>query len=187
MHRESKIIKKWPFLVVTILVLFSLVFVGCVSNSGSKSGKKEYSLTMAVSGKGTTLPSVGTHTFKEGASFQILATAAHGWKFDSWSGDVSGNFRSIILHMDGNKSITANFSAMTYILTMAVNGNGTTDPPAGEHAYSAGTVVNITATPTSGWKFNHWSGFPANASSPNTTVTMNTNKTITANFSIAPR
>ena len=177
--------KKWPFGVVTILVLLSFVFVGCSSQSGSQNGKKAYSLTMAVNGHGITAPSVGTHTYKEGQSLQILATAAHGWKFDSWSGDVSGNFRSIFLRMDGNKSITANFSATTYILTMAVNGNGTTDPPVGENAYNAGTLVNITATPASGWKFDHWSNYAANVNSPNTTVTLNSDKTVTAFFSKA--
>jgi len=42
-------------------------------------------------------------------------------------------------------------------LTMAVNGNGTTDPTVGVHSYSNGTNVTLTAYPGSGWGFVRWS------------------------------
>jgi C1A family cysteine protease len=74
----------------------------------------------------------------------------------------------------------------SYILTMAVNGNGTTTPAVGGHAYTAGTVVNINATPDSGWQFVNWTTANmseiANATAASTTVTVDENKTVTANF-----
>jgi uncharacterized repeat protein (TIGR02543 family) len=70
----------------------------------------------------------------------------------------------------------------TTTLTMAVNGNGSTDPLVGTHTYPQGTVVNITATPASGWQFDGWTGDVADPTSATTTVTMNTDKTVTANF-----
>jgi PKD repeat protein len=65
---------------------------------------------------------------------------------------------------------------------MAVSGNGTTTPAAGPHSYVNGAVVPITATPDLYWNFVDWTGDVANASSPSTNVTVDANKTVTANF-----
>jgi len=70
----------------------------------------------------------------------------------------------------------------TYTLTMAVNGNGSITPPVGSHTYDAGSVVDISATADSGWRFDHWSGNVADPSSSSTTVTMDSDKTVTAYF-----
>jgi len=59
----------------------------------------------------------------------------------------------------------------------AVSGGGT---------YAAGTVVNITATPTSGYQFSNWVGDVADTSLPATTVTMDDDKTVIAIFSEIP-
>jgi uncharacterized repeat protein (TIGR02543 family) len=167
--------KKWTFLLVAILVTLSLLLSGCA--------KKEYSLTIAVSGEGTTVPATGTYTYQDGQSVTISATPASGWKFDGWSGDVTGSNITVSIRMDGNKSLTANFSKITYILTMSVNGTGTTNPTAGARIYDAGTVVNITANPGTGWNFDSWSGGVAAPSSASMTVTMDSDKMVTANFS----
>ncbi|MBI4284371.1 MAG: hypothetical protein HY670_00505 [Chloroflexi bacterium] len=71
-------------------------------------------------------------------------------------------------------------------LTVGVNGNGSVTPAAGTHAYEMGTVLNITATPAQGWEFVNWSGdveTVADTSSNNTTITMDGNYAISANFS----
>src|SRR5665648_829014 len=70
-------------------------------------------------------------------------------------------------------------------LTMAVNpsGGGTTSPAVGAHpGYAANQVVNITATPATGYHFVNWTGDVANLNNTSTTVIMNANKTVTANF-----
>ena len=82
--------------------------------------------------------------------------------------------------MNGDYLITANFSQIT--LTMAVNGSGSITPTVGSHTYPVGATVNITATPTSGWRFVNWTGDVADNTSSSTNVTMNTDKTVTANF-----
>jgi hypothetical protein len=48
--------------------------------------------------------------------------------------------------------------------------------------YDAGTVVTVTATPDSGWQFDNWSGDLSGSTNP-TTITMNSNKSVTATFS----
>jgi hypothetical protein len=81
-------------------------------------------------------------------------------------------------------------TAATYTLTMAVNGTGTTTPPVGPQDYPEGTVVNITATAGAGWQFVNWTTVNiaeiANATAASTTVTVDENKTVTANFALSP-
>jgi len=78
----------------------------------------------------------------------------------------------------------------TYTLTMAVNGTGTTTPPVGSQNYTAGKVVPITATAGGGWQFVNWTTANmseiANATATSTTVTVDENKTVTANFAQLP-
>jgi ABC-type transport system substrate-binding protein len=74
----------------------------------------------------------------------------------------------------------------TVTLTMAVSGSGSTTPAAGAHEYDEDEVVDITATPASGWQFNSWTGDVAISASAQTTVTMDTSQTVTANFSQLP-
>jgi pectate lyase len=67
----------------------------------------------------------------------------------------------------------------TYSLTTTINGSGTVSPGSG--TYNDGTSVTMTATPASGWQFDSWSGgYTGNPA----TVVMNTDKNITANFSL---
>jgi hypothetical protein len=79
--------------------------------------------------------------------------------------------------------VVAIFSPITYDLTLEVNGSGTTNPAAGVHAFTAGTVVTIAATPAGGWEFDGWTGDVASPISLSTTVTMNSSRTVVANFS----
>jgi len=75
-----------------------------------------------------------------------------------------------------------------YTLTVNRNptGGGTTTPAASQSDISAGTAVNISATPASGYTFTNWTAGSgatiANANSATTTVTLSANATITANF-----
>jgi len=72
-----------------------------------------------------------------------------------------------------------------HYLTMKVSptGGGSTTPPAvGTYAYVEWTVVNISATPATCYDFVNWSGDVADPNSASTTVTMDADKTVTANF-----
>jgi uncharacterized protein (TIGR02145 family) len=76
----------------------------------------------------------------------------------------------------------------TYTLTVSKNptSGGTTTPASSQSNISAGTQVNISATAASGYTFNNWtisgSGTIANSSNASTSVTVNGNVTVTANF-----
>ncbi len=79
-------------------------------------------------------------------------------------------------------SYTANFGTQ-YLLTTAANpaSGGTVTPATGSY-YAPATVVNLTATPKTGYLFSSWTGPVANASSASTTVTMSAPQSVTANF-----
>jgi List-Bact-rpt repeat protein len=74
------------------------------------------------------------------------------------------------------------------ILTMQVSpdGAGTTTPSAGTHREPLSSVVLISAQPGIGYKFLNWSGDVTDATNPQTTVVMNQDKTVTANFELLP-
>jgi hypothetical protein len=141
---------------------------------------------MAVTGNGSTTPTVGAHAYACGTIVDISAVADTGWQFVYWSGDVADpGASSTTVTMDGNKTVTANFSEDTYTLTMAVTGNGSTTPAVGDHDYSGGSVVDISAVAANHWYFLDWTGDVADPADPDTTVTMDGNKTVTANFALA--
>lgn len=148
-----------------------------------REGVQNYTLTINISGNGTVN---GAGIYEEGTVVDITATPDDGWVFLNWTGDVANpNSSSTTVTMNSNKTVTANFvleSLVEYTLTILTNGNGSTNPAAGEHKYTSGTVVNITATPADGWLFQIWTGDVANPNLAGTTVTMNGNKTITAIF-----
>lgn len=73
-------------------------------------------------------------------------------------------------------------------LTIAAGTGGTTDPAPGTHNYDEGTDVPITATPDTNNRFSGWTGdVPSGHENDNPiTITMDSDKSITANFSPIP-
>ena len=82
--------------------------------------------------------------------------------------------------------IAPHISGPTHVLTTAVSptGGGTINPSAGTHTYSEGAVVSVTATPNTGYTFTSWGG--ACSGSGSCSVTMDADKTVTANFTTVP-
>jgi Zn-dependent metalloprotease/PKD repeat protein len=145
----------------------------------------QYTLTTNTVGQGSITLDPPGGTYCEGTVVTLTATPAAGWQFDNWSGDLSGTTNPTTITMSSNKSVTANFSQLPvpdYTLTVNTVGQGsvTLDPPGG--TYPEGTVVTLTATPDSGWKFDNWSGDLTGTANPDT-ITMDADKTVTANFS----
>jgi len=51
-----------------------------------------------------------TYTFKNGTQVHLEAIPDNGYRFNNWSGDLSGTTNPTSIVMDCDKSITANFS-----------------------------------------------------------------------------
>ncbi len=136
-------------------------------------------ITVSPPGAGTVYP--GSGTYESGVSLTLAATPAPGYRFVSWSGDVSGTASSVRVTMDSNKNITANFARVTYTFSVTVSppGAGTVYPGSG--TYESGVSLTLAATPAPGYRFVSWSGDVSGTAS-SISVTMDSNKNITANF-----
>jgi uncharacterized repeat protein (TIGR02543 family) len=153
----------------------------CANAIGSGGGViPDYTLTTNVSGQGTISRSPDAGIYPQGTNVTLTASAAPGYTFAGWSGDVSGSQNPLSITIDGNKNITASFTQITYDLAVGVSGQGTVDNTGG--VYVTGTSISINATPSPGWKFDGWSGSVSSNANP-LTLTINSNHSIIANFS----
>jgi len=82
---------------------------------------------------------------------------------------------------DTNATVYTICEPPKYTLTISATTGGTTDPAPGSHQYDPGTQVSVTAIPNSGYQFSSWSGDVTGSTNP-VTVTMDSDKSITANF-----
>ena len=81
----------------------------------------QYTLTMAVSGSGSTTPAVGDHLYDKDTVVNVNAIPAGGWKFDNWTGGCSGTIPATTVAMSANKTCTANFSLDTHPEELAID------------------------------------------------------------------
>lgn len=124
-----------------------------------------------------------TNFLEAGTIVSLEAIPEPGYYFAGWSGDLTGSDNPTAIEMDSEKTIVANFSRITYALTIEVNGSGSITPSDNRQDYESGTVVEITAIPDSGWQFDGWNGNVDDQALATTTVAMDSENTITANFS----
>ena len=124
-----------------------------------------------------------SRTFIEDTVIKLEAQPKDGYEFVGWSGDLYGRENPITMLVDSAKVVTAIFSNIIHPLTIQVNGHGSTNPAAGSYDYPEGTEVMIGATPDSGWRFDSWSGGVSYPYLASTTIVVNADKTVTANFS----
>jgi beta-lactamase superfamily II metal-dependent hydrolase len=149
-------------------------------NNGYPQTQRHYTLTIIAGDGGTTNPAPETYTYDEGIRVNITGTASTGYRFGSWSGDASGSTSPTSVMMNGNKTVTANFIRQ-YTLTIAASAGGTTNPVPGVYTYDEGTTVNIQGTASAGYQFGSWSGDASGSANP-VSVTMDRDRTVTANF-----
>lgn len=138
---------------------------------------QQYQVTGSVTPAGAGSVS-GTGEYTEGDTATLRASPHTGYRFDRWSGGLSGSNNPQSLPVNGPKTVTAHFSRLAYPLTVSVQGSGTVT---GTRTYQHGEVATVTATPASGWRFNGFSG-DASGSASSTTVLMNGPKAVTASF-----
>jgi uncharacterized repeat protein (TIGR02543 family) len=157
-----------------------------VTMTGNKSATatfiKVYTLSVVVNpAAGGTIAPTGT-TYDSGVVVTLTATASAGYRFDHWSGDVSGTLPSVDVTMSANRSVTATFVKVWTLTTSVLPASsGSVSPASG--TFDDGTVVTLMTAQVTGYRFDHWSGdVPANFNLPNIDVTMNSDKNITANF-----
>ena len=149
--------KKVTFVLALVGVV--LMFLsGCIPQE-----TRNFTLTMLEpSGNGNLIPTVGEHTYQEGSVVDIKATPDTGWQFVKWevNGDEYSTDAETTITINDDKEVKAYFELIPpteYTLTMLEpSGNGNVIPTVGEHTYQEGSVVDIKATPDTGWQFVKW-------------------------------
>jgi hypothetical protein len=173
-----------------LLIMIALIagMGGCVSYP------IQYDLTISsTEGGDVTAPGEGTFTYDEGRDVDLVGEAEEGYRFVNWTGDV-GTIADLTdptttITLDNNYSITANFvvvaPAQYHLVISGTVGGQVTSPGEGVFGYDGGTIVNLVATPDDGYRFSNWTGDVddiANVNDATTTLTINRDCSITANF-----
>ncbi len=155
-----------------------------------------YSLTTdSTDGGAVASPGEDTFTYNCGTDVPLVATAEEGYYFVEWSGDVDTianvNGYTTTITMMGEYSITANFELVPpehFVLTTSSSTGGSVTTPGEESApYNEGTVVDLVAEAEDCYEFAEWSGDVdtiADVYSASTNITMDADKSVTANFAL---
>jgi uncharacterized repeat protein (TIGR02543 family) len=124
-------------------------------------------------------------------SVTLSASAGTGSTFTGWSGACTGTGTCQVT-MNGNKSVTANFTLRPYTLDVSKTGTGAgtlSSNPAGincgpdcSEAYVYNTHVTLSASAGTGSTFTGWSG--ACTGTGTCQVTMDADKSVKANFTL---
>jgi uncharacterized repeat protein (TIGR02543 family) len=150
---------------------------------------RQYTIAItAINGSVGYNPSAAS--YDSNTTVQLTATPGTGYSFANWSGDITSTSNPVIVTMNTNKTIAANFTLNNYQLTVVASTGGTISAPSSSPlVVNHGVAVTITAAPVSGYTFIKWSRSNAHAviadsSAINTTVTLSDSATVTAVFSL---
>ncbi len=154
------------------LLFLALLLTACGGGGSSPTSQSQQAeLIIAITGSGTVTsapagincPGTCTAGFQSGAAVTLTATAAAGFKFAGFGGACSGSSCQLVL--SGKQSVSANFTSVPPAqLTVSVSGSGTlVSNPAGINcpgtctsSFPGGTIVTLSAEPSSGY---HFAGF----------------------------
>ena len=134
---------------------------------------KTYTITLSVNNSDYGTVS-GGGTYNCGSSRTISATPKTGYHFVNWSDGNTSSSRTFTL--TGNINLTANFAPNMYTVSLSSGGGGTVSG-GGQYAY--GSIAYISATPNSGYRFDHWSD---GSTSQSRSITVTGNISLTAYF-----
>src|SRR5690625_2878210 len=124
--------------------------------------KQDYPLTIHVEGDGQISQEIvrsKSTNYPHGTTVKLTAEPDHGWFFSRWEGDLEGEENPVEITVDGETEVTAVFERLEFPLTVHVKGEGTVTQqivPAKTTDYTFETIIQLTATPETGWTFVRW-------------------------------
>ena len=194
----------------SIAVALITVLLCMVSGSGiaCTTPVTEYVLDISsTEGGSVTEPGEGKFPYcpEQGERVNLVATPDAGYRFVNWTGDVDTiadvDRPATTITVNGDYSITANFEEIPEhdkeipehdkeipeydLFICSTSGGAVTDPGEGTFTYVEGTVLDLVAEADEGYRFVNWLGDVgtiADVHAANTTITMNGDYAITANF-----
>ena len=148
---------------------------------GGKGYCQPVELVVETEGPGSVnASSAAPYTF--GQVVTLTAEPNPGYIFFEWADDLTGSVNPATLIMNGDKQVTARFSApVYYTLLVDANGLGAVNVEPNEDQYLHGSLVTLQAVPEPGWIFSSWSGDLTGGQNP-VEVLVTTDLMITANF-----
>jgi PKD repeat protein len=146
-------------------------------------------LTIAISGQGSTVPSTGTAAYHYGDIIDVTAIPASSWQFKHWlenSNIISTNAQISVAIGETNRTITAVFEEVVvppneYLVSISVVGMGTTSPM-GATLYPENSTITVNQQAVSNWVFDHWEVNGNTVLSDSLYLTINENTNIIAYF-----
>jgi hypothetical protein len=129
-----------------------------------------YALSTSVSGSGTISRNPSGSSYVSNSVVVLTASASANWAFDHWTEDLTGSSNPASITMNGPRSVQAMFVPTAFPLTLGTPGGGSAT--ANGQAinpntyYPTGTVVQLQATPNSGWTFLNWQGSITGTANP---------------------
>ncbi|MDR0476259.1 MAG: glycoside hydrolase family 9 protein [Treponema sp.] len=172
----------------------SLLLTGCDKKQpGSRPGSTYYLLIVSADPNsfGSVECDPQEDSYLAGSKVKVTAKANPGYVFDGWEGlDDSYDKDSPVIQeliMNNSKEFKAKFIAgsrfnLTITRNPTAGGPIPTRSPS-KSTYMPNETVTVTASANSGYSFTGWTG-DVTDSNPVITVTMNANKTITANYQL---
>ncbi|HDZ76881.1 MAG TPA: hypothetical protein ENH41_02205, partial [Candidatus Omnitrophica bacterium] len=140
-----------------------------------------YALTTNASAEETIIiktPDKQLYADGEKVELKAVSSDAH-FIFNQWKGDLSGSTNPTTITMDSDKFVYADFDAVIFLDTPAVNGATTKIPDKQYYAYQE--IVTLEAVPDVGYRFSHWSGNALGSVNP-LALTLYRDVSIIANF-----
>lgn len=103
-----------PYGVVLTTDVNAGIAAGVVVNGGSASSDplEQFTLTVNLEGSGTVTKSPDQDTYVSGSTMQLTATAAPGYQFTGWRGDITDTTNPLSLTINENTAVTANFTVI---------------------------------------------------------------------------
>ncbi len=148
--------------------------------------------TSSTEGGSVTEPGEGTHVYEANTPVNLAAQADEHYRFVDWTGDVDAidnpQAASTNITMHDSYSITANFeldAGWNSLTISSTSGGSVTKPGEGTFVYQGGNIVDLIAQLDEGYEFVKWTGDVdtiADVYAAETTITMNSSYSITANF-----
>src|SRR4030042_1235854 len=187
---RSKIHRYVKRLGIFLITVILIAGVGSCDGGAGCGGLAEWYLACS-SGEGGQGIVSGGPTFANGTVVMIEAVADECYEFLNWTGDVADPYSPITtVTMDQAQNVTANFALLIYDLTVgSTDGGQVTTPGEATFPYDCGAVVPLVAAAEEGYYFVNWSGDVdtiANINAPTTTITMEADYSVTANFEQIP-